>query len=399
MGLEIKSILNENTVTLEEENGIYKGEQTAPVQELNTTDYAAYYPITVTAEDSAGNVTVNNDHMLKVENDFNFQVIAADPQGRELAYLDDAEVDVDIGTDNDFELIISMSDYGENYAYGNRIFIPDTEYGGLIEDMNVITANDEIKLTGYTWRGLLTQKVVEPPDGADNLILNGELNAVINELVGDRFGDLFTVDTVDTGVSLNGWVVDRYATLYDTIMKFLEAYGYRLKIWYQQGERTEPGTVHLQAVPVVDYSEQLEYSQDANLDFNVRDYRRGINHLICAGGGEGTERTILHLYVQEDGSIGKAQFYTGLSERTAYYDYGNAEDEEKLEEGGMKRLTELQNYKKFEISVDDIDLELGDIVGGREYITGTEVKKPVAGKIFNKKEGQVSIQYKLKGAE
>ena len=327
------------------------------------------------------------------------KVIAANPSGKELAYLDDAEVDVDIGTDNDFELTISMADYGENYAYGNRIFIPDTEYGGLIEDMNVITANDEIKLNGYTWRGLLTQKVVEPPDGAENLILNGELNTVIRELVGDRFGDLFIVEDVNTGVILKNWVVDRYAILHDTIMKFLDASGYRLKIWYQQGERTEPGAVHLQAVPVVDYSEQLEYSQDANLDFNVRDYRRGINHLICAGGGEGTERIILHLYVQEDGSIGKTQFYTGLSERTAYYDYGNAEDEEKLEEGGMKRLTELQNYKKFEISVDDIDLELGDIVGGREYITGTEVKKPVAGKIFNQKNGQMSIQYKLKGAD
>lgn len=399
MELKVKSIVNGNEVTLAGENGIYQGEQTAPVQELKTTDANAYYPVTVTAEDAAGNVTVNNDNTVRVENDFSFQIIAADPQGKELDFLNDAEVDVDIGTDNDFELTISMADYGENYAYGNRVFIPDTEYGGLIEDMNVITKNDEIKLNGYTWRGLLTQKVVEPPDGEDNLVLNGELNTVIRELVGDRFGDLFIVEDVNTGAVLKNWTTDRYATLYDTIMKFLEAYGYRLKIWYQQGERTEPGAVHLQAVPVVDYSEQLEYSQDANLDFNVRDYRRGINHLICAGGGEGTERTILHLYVQEDGSIGKTQFYTGLSERTAYYDYGNAEDEEKLEEGGMKRLTELQNYKKFEVSVDDIDLELGDIVGGREYITGTEVKKPVAGKIFNQKDGQVSIQYKLKGAD
>lgn len=399
MELTVKSIVNGNEVTLAGENGIYQGEQTAPVQELKTTDANAYYPVTVTAEDAAGNVTVNNDNTVRVENDFSFQIIAADPQGKELDFLNNAEVDVDIGTDNDFELTISMADYGENYAYGNRVFIPDTEYGGLIEDMNVITKNDEIKLNGYTWRGLLTQKVVEPPDGADNLVLNGELNTVIRELVGDRFGDLFIVEDVNTGVILKNWVVDRYATLYDTIMKFLDASGYRLKIWYQQGERTEPGAVHLQAVPVVDYSEQLEYSQDANLDFNVRDYRRGINHLICAGGGEGTERIILHLYVQEDGSIGKTQFYTGLSERTAYYDYGNAEDEEKLEEGGMKRLTELQNYKKFEISVDDIDLELGDIVGGREYITGTEVKNPVAVKIFNQKEGQVSIQYKLKGAD
>lgn len=399
MELTVKSIVNGNEVTLAGENGIYQGEQTAPVQELKTTDANAYYPVTVTAEDAAGNVTVNNDNTVMVENDFSFQVIAADPQGKELDFLNDAEVDVDIGTDNDFELTISMADYGENYAYGNRVFIPDTEYGGLIEDMNVITKNDEIKLNGYTWRGLLTQKVVEPPDGADNLVLNGELNTVIRELVGDRFGDLFIVEDVNTGVILKNWVVDRYATLYDTIMKFLYSSGYRLKIWYQQGERTEPGAVHLKAVPVVDYSEQLEYSQDANLDFNVRDYRRGINHLICAGGGEGTERIILHLYVQEDGSIGKTQFYTGLAERTAYYDYGNAEDEEKLEEGGMKRLTELQNYKKFEISVDDIDLELGDIVGGREYITGTEVKKPVSGKIFKQKDGQITIEYKLKGAD
>lgn len=327
------------------------------------------------------------------------KVVAADASGKELAYLDDVEVDVDIGTDNDFELTISIADYGENYAYGNRIFIPDTEYGGLIEDMNVITANDEIKLNGYTWRGLLTQKIVEPQDGANNLILNGELNTVIRELVGDRFGDLFTVEDVDTGVVLHNWVVDRYATLYDTIMKFLDASECRLKIRYQQGERTEPGAVHLQAVPVVDYSEQLEYSQDADLDFNVRDYRRGINHLICAGKGEGSERTILHLYVQEDGSIGRTQFYTGLSERTAYYDYGSAEDEEKLEEGAMKRLAELQSYKKFEVSVDDIGLELGDIVGGREYITGTEVKKPVVAKIFNQKDGQTFIEYKLKGAD
>ena len=399
MELTVKSIVNGNEVTLAGENGIYQGEQTAPVQELKTTDANAYYPVTVTAEDAAGNVTVNNDNTVRVENDFSFQIIAADPQGKELDFLNDAEVDVDIGTDNDFELTISMADYGENYAYGNRVFIPDTEYGGLIEDMNVITKNDEIKLNGYTWRGLLTQKVVEPPDGADNLVLNGELNTVIRELVGDRFGDLFIVEDVNTGVVLKNWVVDRYATLYDTIMKFLDASGYRLKIWYQQGERTEPGAVHLKAVPVVDYSEQLEYSQDANLDFNVRDYRRGINHLICAGGGMGAERIILHLYVQEDGSIGKTQFYTGLSERTAYYDYGNAEDEEKLEEGGMKRLTELQNYKKFEISVDDIDLELGDIVGGREYITGTEVKKPVSGKIFKQKDGQITIEYKLKGAD
>lgn len=398
MDLNIKSIVNKNEITLKKQSGAYQGEQIAPLQELNTTQESAFYPVTILAQDVAGNVTINNDHILKVNNNFAFQVIVADSEGKELDYLPFAKFDSDIGNKNDFELAISMSDYGENHTYGNRVFIPDTEYGGLIEDMNVITATDSIKLYGYTWRGLLTQKVVEPPSGAENLILSGELNAVIAGLIADRFGDLFVVDMVDTGVRLNNWIVDRYATLYDTIMKFLEACGFRLKIRYQQGERTEAGHVHLQAVPVVDYSEQIEYSQDVNLDFNVRDYRRGINHLICAGGGEGAERIICHLYVQEDGGIGRTQFYKGLAERTAYYDYGNAEDEAKLLEGGVKRLAELQNYKKFEINVDDIDLEIGDIVGGREYITDTVVKSPVAGKILRQKDGNTTIEYKLKGA-
>ena len=51
------------------------------------------------------------------------------------------------------------------------------------------------------------------------------------------------------------------------------------------------------------------------------------------------------------------------------------------------------------LSADDVDMEIGDIVGGREYITGTVVKKPIINKILQKKNGIISIEYKLKGEQ
>lgn len=337
----------------------------------------------------------------KVHNFFAFNFIAASSDGRELKYLDDVKIDVDIGTDNDFELVVPLETWSEEvYGYGNLIYVSDTEYGGIIEDIESKTngSSGEVVLRGHTWRGLLTQKIVESSNYADSLLLNGELNTVIANLVGDRFGEFFTVSKENTGIVLKNWPVQRYAALYDTIMKFLDFYGYRLQIEYREGEGVEAGKVFLQAVPVKDYSGQLEYSQDYNLSFNIRDCRTGINHLICIG-GEKTEQAVIHLYVQADGSIGETQYYKGLAERTTVHDCGNTKEEAELEEKGTEKLKELQNYKKFSMNVDNIDLEIGDIVGGREQITGMELKKPVVGKIFRKSDGKISIEYKLKGED
>ena len=45
----------------------------------------------------------------------------------------------------------------------------------------------------------------------------------------------------------------------------------------------------------------------------------------------------------------------------------------------------------------DADLELGDIIGGYEQITGTEVKKPIVRKILKIEDGEAKIEYKVKG--
>lgn len=279
--------------------------------------------------------------------------------------------------------------------YGYMIYIPDTEYGGIIGDMKTITKQNAIKMTGDTWRGMLGKKIIEPPSGKDYLTVSGELNSILRNLIDGRFDGLFLVPQVDTGVIIQNFQFDRYCTLLNGIEDLLASVGYRLDIRHKRGEPGIPGWVELQAVPAKMLKK--EYNQDNRINFITRDYRRGINHLICAGTGEGTDRTILHLYVQEDGSVGEKQYYKGIHERTALYSYTSQSDIEQLRKDGTKRLQSLANYKEFEMRIEDADLEIGDIVSGRDYITGILVQKPVVRKILVIRGERMKVEYKLKG--
>lgn len=326
------------------------------------------------------------------------EMIAARENGEEVGFVrESVTMDLDIGDTDDFEMTMSQEQWSrEKYWYGTRLFIPGTEYGGLIEDISSDTSSKEIVLRGSTWRGLLKKKVVQPPSGQTNLILNGELNHVLAELLEDRFDGLLVVPETDTGITVKNWAVDRYVTLHDAMQKLADAYGCRLQIQYAEPEGLEYGYVTVEAAKVTDYSKELEYSQDGNVKLSVRDHRGGINHLICIGKGEGAERTVIHLYVQQDGTVGSKRYYTGKEEREAVYEFSSAEDDE-LEAEGTEKLLDLKNYKSVEMSIDDGAPELGDIIAGYESVTDTRVAKPIIGKILKMQDGRTEIEYRIKG--
>lgn len=326
--------------------------------------------------------------------------LASKPSGEEQGKLSDsADVDLDTGDSNDFEVTVAASEWNpETLGYGCRLYIPNTEYGGIIQDIESVTATGNVILRGDTWRGMLAYRIIEPPTGQNHLALSGELNDVIRELIGDRFGSLFYVPEIDTGITVSNWQVDRYVTLYAALMKLVDAFGYRLNISYIQPEGLEYGYASIQAVPIIDYSDQQEYSMEGNIHVDIRDCRNGVNHLVCAGEGENQQRAVIHLYVQQDGSIGETQYYFGQDEKAQVYIYTSA-DVTQLKEDGTKRLKDLMNYKKCEMTVEDIDLELGDIVSGYDEITDTQVRKPIVRKILKVQDGNTTIDYKVEGED
>lgn len=326
------------------------------------------------------------------------QLILADQNLKDIAPVMDAEIDIAIGEENDYEIKILSDEWRPEYTFGNAFYIKDTEYGGVIGEVDTSTAEDTISLLGRTWRGMLDKKIIRPPTGQDYKKVSGELNVVLGELITEQFDDYFVVSQDDTGVSLTNYQFDRYCTLLSGINKMLKSVGYRLKIRYVQQERGQPGYVELSSAPIVDYSEQIELSQDSQLNFTFKNCRNGVNHLICLGKGELQDRQVIDLYVQEDGSIGSEPYYTGVQEIAATYEDTSSETDE-LEEKGREKLLELMNSTSFSMDVESLnmDVEIGDIIGGRDYLTGLYAKKPIVKKIYRVEDGEPSLEYGIEG--
>lgn len=327
------------------------------------------------------------------------QLILADQNLRDIKPVMDADIDFAAGSDeNDYEIKIRRDRWDKRYTYGNIFYIKNTEFGGIISRKKINTAEDTISLYGRTWRGKLDKKIIRPPAGQDYRKVSGELNAVLNTLVTEQFNDYFVVSQNDTGVIVTNYQFDRYCTLSAGIVKMLKSVGYKLHIEYIQQERGQPGYVELSAVPIVDYSEQIELSQDSRLNFTFDETKNGVNHLICLGKGELQDRQVIDLYVGRNGSIGKTQYYTGIQEVAETYEDTSAESDE-LEERGREKLQELMNSTKFSMDVESLgmEVEIGDIIGGRDYVTGMYAAKPIEKKIYKVSGGTVSIEYEIEG--
>lgn len=326
------------------------------------------------------------------------EYIVADKKRMEIGNLNVSKnIDLDIGDTNDFVTTLAAADSEKiGLDYGYSIFCPNTEYGGILSDKWSSTASATVKWYADTWRGMLAKKIVEPPTGLAYRTVSGEANTVIRQLMTGLFDDLFVVSTEDSGITVS-YQIPRYVTLLDAITGMLKKYNAKLVIKSVQGGPGESYYVAISAAPAVDYSEELDYSQDNRLSITMQDCRRGINHLICLGKGELTDRLVVHLYAQPDGSVGTTKYYTGIQERTAAYEYSSADDETSLRENGEKRLKNLMDYKKMQMHAEEIDLDIGDIVAGRDRKTGMYLKKPITGKILKVNGLDEKVNYTVEG--
>ena len=110
-------------------------------------------------------------------------VILSDATGIEIKRLNYKKIDIDLNNDRTFEMTIVSDDYNNDLAYGNWVYIPNTEYGGIIGEKTSETAEGDIKIAGFTWRNVLEKKIIEPPKGEVHKIVSGELNSILKSLM------------------------------------------------------------------------------------------------------------------------------------------------------------------------------------------------------------------------
>ena len=318
-------------------------------------------------------------------------LILATSDGQEECVLT-YDFDIELGDKSDFQLNASYASWKNNLKIGKRVYIPGTEYGGIIKYISSATNTGNIFLKGFTWRGYLAHRFIRPASGQDYYIASGELNTIIGNLVNIPG---FIVSTIDTGITLS-YQFNRYVSVLEGLEAMLRSVGYRLDLKYQQTQAG--GYVYVQAVKAGVYGDSVEYSQDSLIDFSSTDDQMGINHLICLGTGELKNRLVIDLYADASGNISQIKSITGIDEIVDTFDNSGAELQT-LIESGTNRLKELLSKKSFIAAIKKVETEMyiGDIITGQDYITGNKVTKPIAKKIVKRSNGVISIDYKIEG--
>lgn len=314
-------------------------------------------------------------------------LIYTDANKVDVGVLLEHDLDMAIGKENDFELKLSID---KNVCEaGSLIYVEGTEYGGIVDSVAIDTDAETIAYTGRTWHGILNSKILQPDSGSDYLVLSGEANTVLSQLVTRMgVGALFTASSSASGITISNYKMNRYIEGYDGIVKMLSAFGAKLVVRFVQG------TVLLEAKPIEDYTQQGEIDSDA-MAFKIEKAYHRVNHLLCLGAGELRNRTVIHLYANASGVISQTQTFFGLDEVAEVYDYSSAESTEDLLDSGTKRFRELLDADKLEVDFTDTDdpYDIGDIVGAVENTTKIFVTVPIAKKIVKISNGEINIEY------
>lgn len=332
------------------------------------------------------------------------ELISVAENGVELGFLKDVRgLDVSVGGSNDFVITFNSADWDGNEALVEADYwYADCygEIGGKIGCIESSTGERKVKASGYTWRGMLDNKIIAPFEGQNYRVVSGEANSVMASLIEPCFGGFFLVSGENSGFIIQNHQFKRYETLLDGLVDMLYEVNAKLEINFVPGKYSAstftPGYIQVKAVPIIDYSNEIEYSQDGKIDFTARDYRMGVNHLICLGQGELKDRQVVHLYMDKDGNISTTQTQFGVDEIIEVYDYSSAESLDDLISYGKKRLKERGNYTTLKINLNDMDAKIGDIVGGQEQVTGITLKKQIAEIIIKiDSKGKLYITHKV----
>lgn len=286
-------------------------------------------------------------------------VLYTDANLQEVGYLQYAVGDFAIGTKNNFELSIPPSTVSRD----SYLMLEDSEFGGIVDGVELDTTLDYDVVTGRTWQGILESNKVKPDQGQSHLILSGEANSLLQQLI-DRLGLGFCMvaSTENSGYAVSGFAVSRLGDSmggYTVMRTMLASVGAKLRLSYSSALRR----VVLSAVKQESY---IDNGIDGDRHGVALSISRPCNHLHCMGSGTGASRITLDLYADDDGVVSKTQTLFGVKHKEEVYESPNS-DAADLEEQGWKRLGDMQASRSCCSLVGENDnrYDIDDIVGAK----------------------------------
>ncbi|WP_300628090.1 hypothetical protein [uncultured Thomasclavelia sp.] len=336
--------------------------------------------------------------------------------------LKNCSLDLEIGTcdngSNDFEIKISSDEWDQNFTYESLFYCEGTEYGGIVKSITIDTNSKKITIGGITPRGILNNDYIEPRtrndeyytfDGEANEVIANYINGsrtVFNYLnntettiqVNNNLADYFTVSDEDSGFTVNYQA--RYMNTLQAFETMLANVGAKLHF-----EWTNTGMIEISVVAIEDYSNQYQFDNDYGIKIVAKKNTNNYNHCIGLGKNELKDRQIVHVFKINDEYL-ELNEITDISSIpanlvTMVYDYSSVESVDELIEGTKTKLQEAQEKNELSMEFENLDADICDLVGAKEYITGISLKTAITRKILkatfyeDSDENEYDIEYKV----
>jgi hypothetical protein len=141
-------------------------------------------------------------------------LIYTDASRNDVGVLKDYTFDLAFGSDeNDFELTLDLINHC--CEPDCLLYVENTEYGGIIDGLGVITGDEQLAYRGRTWQGVLASKVIEPDEGKSYLTVSGEANKILKDMI-FRLGlsSLFFASEAQSDLVIDSYTFDRYVDGY-----------------------------------------------------------------------------------------------------------------------------------------------------------------------------------------
>lgn len=293
-------------------------------------------------------------------------------------YLLNYSAEFDITTDleyatNTFRVSMILPTSAEDLLWTENgiktiIYADGTEYGGVIEGSEIDIEENTITYTGRTWRGHLSQWVIEPPAGQDYLTVSGNLATILRAL---PMGSYLSV--ADTTYTTGTYSFQRYVTTFEGVTQLLEYVSSNLRFSVSYDSTIDKAVI--QIAPGRDLCSLIEVSQDYNNRISLKIIRDGNTpkHLICLGQGDLKDREVIHYYATDSWQITQTPIAGAFPVET--YDSGGSEN---LAADGLSHYKELiENHEQIEVNIKDLNVILSDVIAAKDIYTGQDVKAEI----------------------
>lgn len=316
-------------------------------------------------------------------------LIYTDERRQDVGVLKDYTFDLAFGSDeNDFELTLDAKNHC--CTPDCLLYIENTEYGGIVDGLGVVTNDNNLSYKGRTWHGVLASKIIAPRT------VSGEANEVLGALLEDLgLTNLFVASNEESGLMIESYSFKQYVDAYSGIKKMLESVNGKMKFLFSGG------MVAVSALRAVDYSKDEQFDSE-QVEMSIEKTFNTVNHLICVEKQDAEDKKGLptvHLYKDTDGTFKQSEtpLVSGIQEISRIYEYSSEDDLKKLIAGESDKLKEYLSTDKIQMdfSADENTYDVGDIVGAKESITGIVASEKITKKIVTIREGEVNIQYKV----